>query len=203
MFQSPTDRLILASASLSRRSLLAAAGLSFEVRPAEIDEAAVKRAARNEGASAEMTALLLADRKAQSIALRVPEALVIGADQILVCEGVWFDKPADTAAARTQLQALRGRSHMLATAVVCRRGDIRLWHTIATPHLTMRDFSDRFLNCYLAVEAERVAGSVGGYRLEGRGIQLFDAVEGEYMAVLGLPLQALLSFLRSNQILMS
>jgi septum formation protein len=203
MLQSPTQRLILASASPARRSLLAAAGLAFEVCPAAIDEAAVKRAACREGASAETTALSLADRKAQVIASGAPEALVIGADQILVCAGSWFDKPTDLAAARAQLRTLRGCSHTLASAVVCRRGGTRLWHTVANPRLTMRDFSDRFLDCYLAAEHDSIAGSVGSYRLEGRGIQLFDAVEGEYAAVLGLPLQALLAFLRAQEILMS
>jgi septum formation protein len=203
MLQSPTERIILASASPSRRSLLAAAGLVFEVCPADIDETTIKRQARSEGASAAMAALSLADRKAQVVALPVPEALVVGADQILVCEGAWFDKPSDVAATRTQLRALRGRSHVLATAVVCRRGGSHLWHTIATPHLSMRNFSDKFLDCYLATEADTITGSVGGYRLEGRGIQLFDAVEGDYTAVLGLPLPALLSFLRSKKILMS
>jgi septum formation protein len=203
MLQDPTRRLILASASQSRCALLAAAGLAFEVRPAEVDEAAIKRAARAEGVSPEVAAMRLADRKAQAIGALVPEALVIGADQILVCEGAWFDKPADMAAARTQLCALRGRSHVLASAAACWQGGRSVWQGIATPRLLMRDFSDRFLDCYLAAEAGTVTGTVGAYRVEGRGAQLFDAIEGEHAAVLGLPLLALLSFFRAAGILMA
>jgi septum formation protein len=201
MLQHPSPRLILASASASRRALLAAAGLAFDVRPADIDETAVKRDARAEAMGAEVTALLLAELKASAVALRAPEVLVIGADQILVCDGVWFDKPADVAGAREQLRALRGRSHVLATAVVCYQGDRRIWHHVAAPGLTMRNFSDDFLERYLAAEADTVTGTVGAYRLEGRGVQLFDAVEGEHSAILGLPLLPLLSFLREMRVL--
>jgi septum formation protein len=201
MFQLPTPPLVLASASSSRRALLAAAGLIFEVRPADIDEAVVKRDARAEGMGAEVTALLLAELKASAVALREPGALVIGADQILACDGAWFDKPADVAGAREQLRALRGRSHVLATAAVCHQGDRRIWHDVAAPRLTMRDFSDDFLERYLAAEADGITGTVGAYRLEGRGVQLFDAVEGDHSAILGLPLLPLLSFLRQRHLL--
>jgi septum formation protein len=202
MLQHPTPRLVLASASTSRRALLAAAGLTFEVQAAEIDEAAVKHVARADGMGAEVTALLLADLKAAAVALREPEALVIGADQILVCDGVWFDKPADVAVAREQLRALRGRSHVLATAAVCHRGKNRIWQDVAAPCLTMRNFSDDFLERYLAAEADTLTSTVGAYRLEGCGVQLFDAVEGEHSAVLGLPLLPLLSFLRRKHVIM-
>jgi septum formation protein len=201
MFQLPTPRLVLASASTSRRALLAAAGLTFEVRPADIDEAAVRCDARAEGMGAEVTALLLAELKASAVALCEPGALVIGADQILVCDGVWFDKPADVAGAREQLRALRGRSHVLATAAVCHQGDCRIWHDVAVPCLTMRDFSDDFLDRYLVAEADTVTSTVGAYRLEGRGVNLFDAVEGDHSAILGLPLLPLLSFLRKMRVL--
>jgi septum formation protein len=202
MLQHPTSRLVLASASASRRALLAAAGLTFEVQAAEIDETAGKQGARADGQRAEVAALLLADLKAAAVARRVPEALVIGADQILVCDGVWFDKPADVAAAREQLRALRGRSHVLATAAVCHQGENRIWQDVVTPCLTMRNFSDDFLDRYLSAEAEAVTSTVGAYRLEGRGIQLFDTVEGEHSAILGLPLLSLLSFLRRKRVAM-
>ncbi len=201
MLQRPSPRLILASASASRRALLAAAGLTFEVWPADIDEASVKQQARSQGVSAERTALRLADLKAAAIALQQPEAMVIGADQILVCDEVWFDKPADAAAATEQLRALRGRTHILATAVACHRGAARRWKTVVSPRLTMRDFSDRFLIEYLAFEADAVTTTVGGYRLEGLGVHLFSTVEGDHSAVLGLPLLPLLSFLRDDGIL--
>ena len=118
--QADVPPLILASASAARRAVLAAAGLRFAVRPAAIDEAAIKRAARSEGLDATAAALRLADAKAAWIARQEPQALVIGADQILDCDGTWYDKPDDLAAARRQLLALRGRAHELATAVVCR-----------------------------------------------------------------------------------
>jgi septum formation protein len=203
MLQRPAPRLILASASTSRRALLTAAGLSFAVQPAPIDEAAAKRSARASGATAAEAALLLADLKARHVAQAAPDAMVIGADQILVCDGAWFDKPPDIAAAREQLRTLRGRSHELATAVVCQAGQTRVWHHIAQPHLTMRDASDAFIDAYLQAEGDDVTGTVGAYRLEGRGAHLFIRVEGEHSAVLGLPLLPLLAFLRQHSVLMS
>lgn len=203
MLQRPAPRLILASASTSRRALLTAAGLSFAVQPAPIDEAAAKRSARASGATAAEAALLLADLKARHVAQAAPDAMVIGADQILVCDGAWFDKPPDIAAAREQLRTLRGRSHQLATAVVCQAGQTRVWHHIAQPHLTMRDASDAFIDAYLQAEGDDVTGTVGAYRLEGRGAHLFIRVEGEHSAVLGLPLLPLLAFLRQHSVLMS
>ncbi len=201
MLQLPEPRLILASASSSRRSLLAAAGLRFSVVPAQVDEDAAKRAARTDGASAADTALALAELKAAAVAARNPAALVIGADQILVCDGAWFDKPADPAAARAQLSILRGRTHTLATGVVCHHGSTRLWHHLAEPRLTMRDFSDAFLAAYLAAEGDSVTTTVGAYRLEGRGIHLFDQVDGDHAAILGLPLLPLLCFLRHHGVM--
>ena len=189
-------RLILASQSLSRRALLEGAGLSFEAMPAAVDEAAIKEAARAEGHTAADTAILLADAKAARIARRHPEATVIGADQLLVCEGEWFDKPADLAAARDHLHRLRNRAHELVTAVVVWRNGKRAWHHLATPRLAMRDFSEAFLDEYLAREGGFVTQSVGAYRLEGMGIQLMRDIRGEHTAILGLPLLPLLSYLR-------
>ncbi len=194
--QADSPRLILASASTARRTVLAAAGLRFDVRPAAIDEAAIKRAACSEGLDATAAALRLADAKAADIARQEPRALVIGADQILTCDGAWFDKPADLAAARRLLQALRGRPHELATAVVCHAGDHVRWQHAALPRLTMRAFSEAFLDAYLIAEGKGVLGSVGAYRLEGPGVQLFERVDGEHTAILGLPLLPLLGFLR-------
>ena len=203
MLQRPSPRLVLASASASRRAVLAGAGLAFDVRPADADEASVKQTAQAEGVGAEVAALRLADLKAAAVARQAPDALVIGADQILVCDGVWFDKPADVFAAREQLRALRGRVHALVTAVVCHRGGVRVWHRIAMPHLTMRDFSDDFLDCYLAAEAEAVTTTVGAYRLEGLGAHLFAVIDGDYSAILGLSLLPLLAFLRETQVLVA
>lgn len=200
--QRDTPRLVLASASASRRAVLTAAGLRFDVHPADVNEAALKHAARSEKADATTAALRLADAKAAWVAAAMPDALVIGADQILVCNGAWFDKPADHAAARTQLQTLRGRTHILATAVVCRRGGRSLWQYVAEPRLVMRRFSDGFLDAYLAMEGGHVLGSVGAYRLEGPGAHLFSRVNGEHTAILGLPLLPLLEFLRRSGVLL-
>lgn len=194
-------KLILASQSPARQALLQAAGLNFEAMPAAVDEAAIKESAQAEGLSAADTSILLADAKAARIARRHPEATIIGADQLLVCDGVWFDKPADLAAAREHLRRLRNRTHELATAVVVWRNGQRAWHHLAAPRLTMRDFSDAFLEDYLAREAGFVTQSVGAYRLEGLGVQLMRDIRGEYSAILGLPLLPLLDYLRGAKII--
>ena len=194
-------RLILGSGSSSRRSLLEAAGLNFEVVPADIDEGVVKEQARARGASAGETAFLLAEMKARAVAEKFPDALVIGADQLLVCEEEWFDKPPNMAGARAHLRKLRGKAHVLETAVVCQQGGERVWYHVSRPRLTMRAFSDAYLEAYLASERDAVLGSVGAYRLEGRGVQLFEEIEGDFFAILGLPLLPLLSFLRQARAL--
>ena len=201
MLQSPHPPLILASQSSARAALLRGAGLRFEARAARVDEAAAKAAAQAEGASAADAALFLAGLKAARI--RDPDALVIGADQILVCEDTWFDKPATPGEARAHLQALRGRTHTLETAIVCHRGGQEVWRHVARPRLAMRPFSNAFLDAYLAAEGDAVLASVGAYRLEGLGAQLFDRVEGEHAAVLGLPLLPLLGFLRQHGVLLA
>ncbi|SDB64723.1 Maf family protein [Belnapia rosea] len=201
MIQRPDPPVILATASPARRAVLAAAGLRFEAEAAAVDEAAIKEGAQAEGIPAGEAAMLLAEAKAARIARRHPGALVIGADQMLVCEGRWFDKPPDMATAQAQLLALRGRPHELMTAMVCWRGGQRIWQHLARPRLVMREFSEAFLDAYLAAEGEAVLGSVGAYRLEGPGIQLFASVEGEHSAILGLPLLPLLGFLRQHGLL--
>ena len=193
--------LVLASQSTARAAVLRGAGLAFEARPARVDEAAVKAAGRAEGASAEEVALALAGLKAARV--RAPGAMVIGADQLLVCGDAWFDKPEGMAGARAHLLALRGRAHVLATAVVCMRDGREIWRHVARPRLVMRAFSDAFLEAYLAAEGEALLGSVGAYRLEGPGVQLFEAIEGEFSAILGLPLLPLLGFLRQNGFLLA
>lgn len=196
-------RLILATGSRHRMALLAQAGIVAEAVPPMVDEADVKMAARADGVPPEDAAMLLAALKAERVARKHPEALVIGADQLLVCEGRWFDKPPDLDAARAQLRALRGRTHELVTAVLCQRGDQRLWQHLARPRMTMRSFSDAFLEGYVALEGEVLTTTVGAYRVEGPGVQLFDRIEGEHAAIIGLPLLPLLGFLRQHGALMA
>jgi nucleoside triphosphate pyrophosphatase len=192
------ERLILASASAARAALLREAGIPFEVRPVSIDEARIKRLARAIGDTAIACALALAAEKARAISRHDPEALVIGADQILVADEEWFDKPTHLAEAKKQLQRLRGRTHQLATAACAVCGGTTIWQAASMPELTMRPFSDAFLDVYVAAEDEALLGSVGAYRLERRGIQLFSGIAGDYFAVLGLPLLELLEFLRTR-----
>ena len=196
MIQAADPPLVLASASAARRALLAAAGLSFETVPAGIDETVIRDEERAAGRSAGEAALALAVAKALSVARRRPNAVVIGADQILVCDGVSFDKPADLGAARKQLHWLRGREHVLATAVAFVQGRDVLFRGVAEPRLRIRAFSDAFLEDYLTIEGMSVLGSVGCYRIEGLGLQLFEAIEGEHSAILGLPMLSVLSVLR-------
>ena len=153
--------------------------------------------------TADCAPVLLADAKALHVAREEPEAVIIGCDQLLVCDGRWFDKPTDLDEARAHLQALRGRTHTLVTAVLCRHGKKLLWQTVAKPGLTMRNFSDAFLETYLSFEAASLTSTVGAYRLEGLGVHLFASIEGEHAAILGLPLLDLLGFLRQHGMLAS
>ena len=201
MIQTGSPPLILASESASRQALLHSAGIIFTARPAHIDEVSIKQTARAEGATAENLAILLAELKATRISAGAPDAVVIGADQILVCDDVWFDKPISREQAGEHLRYLRGKTHSLVTAIVCMRSDKRLWHHVVQPRLTMRPFSDAFLEEYLALEGDAVLRTVGAYRLEGPGVHLFERIEGEHSAILGLPLLSLFAFLRQHGVL--
>jgi len=197
------EPIILASASTARARLLAAAGVPFTIEPAAIDEERIKRASREAGSSAMTCARALAVEKARDVSARHPEALVIGGDQILVVGDEWFDKPTNLAEARAQLLWLRGRAHVLATAACVVRSDKQLWHATCAPEMTMRSFSEAFLDRYIAAEGDALLGSVGAYRLEGLGVQLFKRMIGDHFAVLGLPLLELLDFLRSRGVLLA
>ena len=194
--------VVLASASKSRAHLLTAAGPTFDVVPAHADEDAVKDALKAEGADARQCAETLAEIKAVQVSQRVPGALVIGADQMLECDGVWFDKPKDMNGARAHLTAMRGKTHTLPTAVAVILDGSVIWHHSASPRLTMRDFSDAFIEHYLANTGEKILSSVGAYQLEGWGAQLFERIDGDFSTILGLPLLPLLAFLREHQVIM-
>jgi septum formation protein len=191
--------LVLASKSEVRAKMLASAGLRVEIRPADIDERAVESQASAQDPVA--VAGFLAQAKARSVAAVVPGRVVLGADQTLALGQLRFSKPADRAAARRQLQSLRGKSHMLHSGVVIVRDGATLFEAVETARLTMRDFSDTFLDAYLDTAGTAALSSVGGYQIEGPGIQLFERIEGDYFTVLGLPLLSLLTFLRKAKML--
>ena len=193
--------LILASGSSTRLAMLTAAGVEATAIPARIDEAAIKDAMLAEAAAPRDIADKLAELKALRVSTRNPGALVLGGDSVLVAEGRLFDKPDDLTAARAQLLALRGRKHQLVSAAVVALDGLPVWRHVGAATLTMRPFSDAFLDAYLARIGDLALTSVGCYHLEGLGAQLFARVQGDYFTILGLPLLELLGFLRARGVL--
>jgi septum formation protein len=192
--------LLLASASPSRRRLLKAAGLSFRVVPAKIDEAALKRSLATDGSVVGPAAVAeaLAMAKASAVSFGSPDALVIGADQVLALGDELFDKPGDTSTARAQLERLRGRTHWLFSAAALAQHGKIAWSVVDSAALTMRSFSDAFLNAYLAERDPGLCRIVGAYEIEGPGVQLFEHVKGDHFTIIGLPLIPLLAELRAR-----
>jgi septum formation protein len=188
--------LVLASASAVRRHLLEAAGVPVDVRPASLDERAVEASAQSDNPSS--VAALLAREKALRVTGDVAGRLVVGADQTLALGPRRFDKPADRAAARAQLQALAGRTHELHAAVAVARDEKLLFEHAAVARLTMRPLSDAVLDRYLDAAGPAVTASVGAYQLEALGVNLFQRIEGDHFTILGLPLLPLLAYLRAE-----
>jgi septum formation protein len=186
--------LVLASRSAIRRMLLETAGVPIEICPADIDERSIEAKAALQAPIA--VAALLAREKAAAIARTMPGRLVLGADQILSLNGERFSKPGDRAAARAQLAKLSGQTHELYSAIAFARDDGMLFEHVGVARLTMRVFSDRFLDDYLDAVGDAATASVGAYQLEGLGVQLFERIDGDYFTVLGLPLIPALDFLR-------
>ncbi len=197
------SRLVLASGSAARRALLEAAGLEFDIIPADIDEAAIRDAIleKTSGAEASDVASVLASEKARVVSIAHPDALVIGADQVLTLGGKIFSKAESLPQAREHLVMLRGRTHDLVSAVALAQGGNVHWQTTATAGMTMREYSDEFIGAYLERVGERILGSVGCYELEGLGVQLFERIEGDYFTILGIPLLPLLARLREEEMI--
>ncbi len=196
-------RLVLASGSAARRHLLEAAGLVFEVMPADVDEVRIRDVLLKEspGADASAVAAVLAAEKARVVSLASPNDLVIGADQVLDLDGKIFSKAGTIPEARGHLLMLRGRRHDLISAVALARGGSVHWQTVATARMSMRTFSDGFLDAYVERMGERLLKSVGCYELEGLGVQLFERIDGDYFTILGIPLLPLLRRLREEEMI--
>ena len=195
---STAAKLVLASGSAVRATLLRQAGIPFDVQNSRVDEDAIKE--RFADSNIDELAIKLASAKAVAVSTERPDAVVIGADQILSCEGARFDKPRDMNEAWTNLKFFHGRTHRLHSGIVlAQAGDI-IWHHSAHADLTMRDFSDDFLETYLKTVGDKVLTSVGCYQLEGPGIQLFENISGDYFTILGLPLLPLLNELRRRKV---
>jgi len=193
--------IVLASGSTTRQAMLRAAGIPFTVDVAAIDETSVMESLQAEHAKPRDAADMLAEMKALKVSAKHQGALVIGADQILSLNGKFFAKPADLPAARRQLLELRGQTHELTSAAVVARDGSPIWREIREARLTMRSFSDAFLDDYLAKAGSSVLSSVGAYQVEGLGAQLFSRIDGDHFTILGLPLLPLLDMLRAQGIL--
>jgi septum formation protein len=195
------EEIILASASPSRRRLLTAAGVAHVAMPASIDEETARESLRGQGAEPLEIAETLAELKARRLSMRHSGRLVIGADQMLVCDDIQLDKPDDLDHAARHLTFLSGRTHALPTVAVVVLDGQRIWHHRDTPRLTMRSLSAGFIADYLTSAGKEVLSSVGAYQIEGLGAQLFTKIEGDFFTILGLPLLPLLDFLRARDAL--
>lgn len=191
--------LILASSSAIRATLLHNAGLQVAVQPARIDEDGLRDSLLAEGAGAHDIADALAEQKALRIAARYPDGLVLGCDQILECDGRLFAKPTSPEDAHDHLCLLRGRTHRLHTAAVLYDRGRPVWRHVSTPRLTMRAFTDSFLRAYIQQNWDDIRHCVGAYQIEGPGIRLFSAIEGDLFAIQGLPLLELLTALTARK----
>jgi septum formation protein len=187
--------LILASASEARRRMLAAAGVQVMLSPCRLDEDAQRQSLAADGTTPRDMADVLAELKARKAADRHPDAVVLGSDQILEVDGIALAKAENRLAARSQLVSLRGKTHILWSAVVIYHRQQPIWRTMGEARLTMRQVSDDFLDAYLDRNWPAVAGSVGSYHIEGEGARLFSAVAGDHFTILGLPLIPVLGYL--------
>lgn len=194
--------IVLASASMTRRSLLEGAGVPHIVEPSRVDEDEIKISLRAEGANGTEIAEVLAEAKAMYVSRKHPDKMVLGADQILECDGKTYDKPVDRDDAFAQLQALRGKRHRLISYAVMTRGGQRIWQAVDDATLEVRaDASVAFIDAYLDAAGDDAFNGPGGYRIESLGVQLFSRIDGSHSTILGLPMLALLGYLRANGVL--
>ncbi|MDP7667887.1 MAG: Maf family protein [Rhodospirillales bacterium] len=188
--------VVLASASGTRARILSEAGVAFERDPPDLDEAVIRSRMWDRGADVEAAARELARAKADEISPRHPGAFVVAADQILECEGVWFEKPSGREGVLNHLERLRGHTHRLVTASCVVTDSQPVWEVVDTAALSMRALSDDFIAAYARDAGPEILESVGAYRIEALGAQLFSRIDGDYFTVLGLPLLPLLEFMR-------
>lgn len=192
------NKIILASASRARKDMLINAGLKFQSIPADIDETKIIESLRGQKAKPEVMAVELAQQKAKEISAKHPDAIIIGSDQILECEGQIFEKAKDEAAAKQKLKTLRGKTHRLISAVCIAHENKILWQTHDEAKLTMHDFDDAFLEEYAGAAKDDITRCVGGYAIEKSGAWLFSAIKGDYFTILGMPLLPLLDVLKDE-----
>jgi septum formation protein len=197
--------VILASGSAARKRMMEAAGLSFDVVPADIDEEAIRASMMLDSGTVEAAdvASVLSMEKALLVSRAHPNALVIGSDQVLVLGRRHFTKSATVAEARETLAALRGQTHELVSAVALAQGGEIVWQSFDSAQMTMRKFSDDYVASYLKSAGDAALKSVGCYEVEGFGVQLFEKIEGDYFTILGMPLLPLLTELRTRGVVMS
>lgn len=190
-----SKRFILASNSEIRATLLRNAGLAVDVQPARIDEEAIRQSLQEDNAKPRDVADTLAEYKARRVANAIPDALVLGCDQIAELKGTILTKPTTPAEAREQLAMLSGKTHRLLSAGVIYEGGEPVWRHVGVVRMTMRDLSPGYIDAYVARNWDSIRHAVGGYKLEEEGVRLFSLIDGDYFHVLGLPLTELLSYL--------
>ncbi|AIK97056.1 Maf family protein [Candidatus Odyssella acanthamoebae] len=198
-----TPTLILASQSSSRAKILKNADIFFKAVPSAVDEGEIKSRAKGKGWSIQETALELARAKARVVTQIYPQDYIIGADQMMQCDGRWFDKAASLQEAKDQLRFIQAKLHTLPSACVIFRQGQEIWSTVVTPELAVRPLSDAFIDAYVARLGDEILRSVGCYQVEGLGAQLFEEIKGDIFTIMGLPLLSLMAELRRLGILMS
>lgn len=195
------NKIVLASQSIHRKTLMENAGLNFTCQPADIDERTIELAIKDTGATPKELALILASAKALDVSQKIPGAYVIGSDQTLSLNDELFHKPEDMEAARRTLLKLSGQAHTLNSGVSIAKDGETIWQHVSIAELTMRDLSPEFIGRHLSQAGEQILTSVGAYQLEKEGVQLFDKIGGDFFTIVGLPMLPLLAQLRELNVI--